>query len=133
MFKPLATALLLGVIGGPAVAATCNGTTQMGMDACASNDYQKADGQLNADYKQVLKLIGDDAASREKFVASQRAWLKFRDTHCDFVGSATEGGSIHSMIVGQCLATLTQDRVKQLKAFTDCQEGDMSCPVPAPE
>ncbi len=35
------------------------------------------------------------------------------------------------MLVAQCMDDLTQLRVKNFEGYLKCQEGDMSCPVPA--
>jgi uncharacterized protein YecT (DUF1311 family) len=74
----------------------------------------------------------EDADGKKALAAlttAQRAWLAFRDAECAFVGSRTAGGSISATIVASCLAGLTDKRTDALKAYMDCPEGDLSCPV----
>jgi hypothetical protein len=35
------------------------------------------------------------------------------------------------MLVSGCLRGLTEARTEQLGSYLECEEGDMSCPVPA--
>jgi uncharacterized protein YecT (DUF1311 family) len=105
------------------------------MNRCADKSFQQADSELNALYRQItnrLKGDGDAAETLKALVAAQRAWVAFRDAECAFVGSGTIGGSVHPMIVASCRAGLTEKRIADFKAFLKCQEGDLSCPVPAP-
>jgi uncharacterized protein YecT (DUF1311 family) len=116
-----------------AVAQDCgNAATQMQMNACASQNYQNADVRLNALYRQITGRLKDDSDATKALVAAQRAWIAFRDAECAFVGSKTAGGSVSPVIVAQCKAGLTELRVKDFEYFLKCQEGDLSCPVPAP-
>jgi hypothetical protein len=34
------------------------------------------------------------------------------------------------MVHDLCLDELTQSRIEQFRQYLDCEEGDMSCPVP---
>ena len=53
-----------------------------------------------------------------------------RDADCAFIGSGTEGGSVQPMIVNQCLAEKTVEREAFLASLMQCEEGDLSCPLP---
>jgi uncharacterized protein YecT (DUF1311 family) len=50
----------------------------------------------------------------EALLASQRAWLHFRDAHCRAESYYVRGGSMEPMVLGQCLAQVTVARTKQL-------------------
>lgn len=129
---PITLALPIAVLlATPVHAQDCaNAATQMEMDACAGQSYKKSDAELNAVYKEVRGRLQDDADARNLLLAAQRAWLAFRDSECAFSASGTTGGSVYPMVVTQCKDGLTQDRSKALRAYLNCQEGDLSCPVP---
>ncbi|WP_442582786.1 lysozyme inhibitor LprI family protein [Mesorhizobium sp. ASY16-5R] len=131
-FAALATALLFPL--ATASAQDCaNATDQATMSQCAGKALNDADKQLNADFKEIEKRLADDAGARKQLVAAQRAWIAFRDAECDFQSSGAAGGSIHPMLVANCKAALTNQRLMDFKNYLACEEGDMSCPVPAAE
>ena len=131
MLKALiASAILLAAL--PAAAQQdCPDDSQAGLNQCAGDAYKKADAALNAAYKQVMARLKDSEAAAKSLVAAQRAWIAYRDAECDFMSSGVEGGSARPMIVAQCLEQLTTRRADDLKALLNCEEGDLSCPVPA--
>ncbi len=96
-----------------------------------ASDLKKADQALNQTFKQVQKRIADDADGNARFVKAQRAWIAFRNAECTFQSSGDDGGSAAPMVAAGCQAELTKDRTKQLKAYLNCQEGDLACPVPS--
>ena len=75
--------------------------------------------------------MADDADARKLLQESQRAWIAFRDAECKFSSSGVDGGSVYPMVHALCLQGLTDERIMQLGAYLKCEEGDMSCPVPA--
>ena len=99
--------------------------SQMELNAQAAADLRKSDEQLNAVYNKLRAKISD--AGKNKLQVAQQSWLHFRDQECEFETMGTVGGSIHSMIVAICLARLTDQRVKDLEAQLNCQEGNLSC------
>ena len=120
--------LLIGVL--TPVAALAQGTTdckdpqtQTEMTICAGLDYKAADAELNQAYKAAIRsmkemdaglparLAGAEKALRE----AQRAWIPYRDKACKAHGYMARGGTMESMIVGQCLADLTRKRTQELK------------------
>ncbi|WP_347927483.1 lysozyme inhibitor LprI family protein [Pseudomonas helvetica] len=107
-----------------------NAADQRTMSECAAKDYKKADTQLNALYKQINDRLKDNLESKKLLVGAQRAWVAFRDAECEFSASGVAGGSVYPMIYSNCLAGLTLKRVEAFKTYLECQEGDLSCPVP---
>ncbi|MEA2812913.1 MAG: hypothetical protein QOE02_3494 [Rhodospirillaceae bacterium] len=99
--------------------------SQMELNAQAAADLRKSDEQLNAVYNKLRAKISD--AGKKNLQVAQQSWLHFRDQECEFETMGTVGGSIHSMIVAICLARLTDQRVKDLEAQLNCQEGNLSC------
>lgn len=116
---------------GSARAQDCPDQSQMGLDQCAGAAYKKTDTKLNAVYGQIVARLKGDADTKAKLVTAQKAWIAFRDIECKFLASSAEGGSIYPMLVTQCLDGLAQKRIEELGALLTCEEGDMSCPVPA--
>ncbi|BCU13308.1 lysozyme inhibitor LprI family protein [Microcystis aeruginosa] len=94
-----------------------NPQTQSQMNICASIAYQNADRKLNQVYRQLLPKLS--AARKQKLIAAQQAWIKFRDSSCEFERSAYEGGSLAPMIYGNCLANVTEQRTKDLQRYLE--------------
>lgn len=100
-----------------AQAPNCNNPqTQSEMNACEGLRWQKADRELNRVYQSVTpKLAG---ARRQKLVNAQQAWLKFRDSECDFFSSYAEGGTMQPGLVSACRAEVTQQRITDLNSYS---------------
>lgn len=103
--------------------------------ACASDDlsadYKTADQALNQTYKDVEKRLANDSNGKARLIAAQRAWIAFRDAECTFQSSGDDGGTAAPMVITACRTSLTTARAAQLKGYLNCQEGDLSCPVPS--
>jgi uncharacterized protein YecT (DUF1311 family) len=130
----LATLVLAApLLAGVARADDCaNAMDQATMDECADKDFDAADKKLNEAYKQIVDRLKDNAASKKLLVDAQRAWVAFRDSECAFQGGPREtAGSVYPMVVANCQAGLTENRLKDLQGYLNCQEGDLDCPVPA--
>lgn len=122
-------ALALLLASGSALADDCaSASTQADINACAANQYQAADKKLNQTWLDVLKRA--QPAQRELLKKAQTAWITLRDADCAFISSGTEGGSIQPMIHSQCLADKTEEREAYLASLLQCEEGDLSCPLP---
>jgi uncharacterized protein YecT (DUF1311 family) len=123
----LAVAMATPSIASPASGTTnlqlaqnpnCNNPqTQSEMNICASIAYQNADRKLNQVYRQLLPKLS--AARKQKLITAQQAWIKFRDSSCEFERSAYEGGSMAPMIYGFCLAAVTEQRTKDLRRYLE--------------
>lgn len=94
-----------------------NPATQMAMNVCADKDYRRADDALNRAYKKAMGQ--EDDHGRDLLRTAERAWVKFRDAHCEYATSGSTGGSIHPMDYANCVTQLTDLRTKQLKEGTD--------------
>jgi uncharacterized protein YecT (DUF1311 family) len=123
----LAVGMATRGIASPTSAATnlqlaqrpnCNNPqTQSEMNICASIAYQNADRKLNQVYRQLLPKLS--ASRKQKLISAQQAWIKFRDSSCEFERSAYEGGSLAPMIYGFCLANVTEQRTKDLRRYLE--------------
>lgn len=104
---------------------------QRTMDDCAEKAYRAADAELNTLYRQIERRLASDADTMKLLVATQRAWVGFRDAECRFAASGVSGGSAYPAIFAGCATGLTKKRIGDFRAFLTCAEGDMSCPAPA--
>ncbi|HIF9137622.1 TPA: lysozyme inhibitor LprI family protein [Photobacterium damselae] len=56
---------------------------------CVEQKIKIADKELNRSYKEALERISNEASDLEDvFRSAQRAWLKFKDAECEFIGSS---------------------------------------------
>ena len=127
--KLLPIALIALTFSASAVADECaNASTQIELNTCTAQQYQAADKKLNHTYQVAYKRA--EGPQRELLKKAQQAWITLRDADCAFIGSGTEGGSVQPMIVNQCLAEKTSEREAMLATLMQCEEGDLSCPLP---
>lgn len=109
-----------------ALAKECDGRgSQADLNLCAGDNFKQADTKLNAVYAKLLKKIS--AAGQAKLREAQKSWIAYRDSQCAFETLGTIDGSIHGMVVAQCLADLTEQQTKRLQQQLTCEEGDLSC------
>ncbi|MEH1792543.1 MULTISPECIES: lysozyme inhibitor LprI family protein [unclassified Nostoc] len=92
-----------------------NPQTQVAINECARLSYQNADKKLNQAYKQLLPTL--ENSRKQKLIAAQVVWVKFRDANCEFERSKYEGGSIAPTIYFGCLENTTKLRTKQLQEY----------------
>ena len=128
IFLSACLVLLAGASAARAQECDRGDDSQQMMNICAAEDYQAADAKLNQAYQDLIS--SDDADDKKLLQVAQRAWISFRDAECAHSTAASSGGSIHAMEVSQCLTRLTNDRIKQLAAAANCQEGNASCASP---
>lgn len=109
-------------------APDCNkAETQSDLNICSAQDFEKADTALNAQYKQTraamqtidIGLQADMKGAEKALLAGQRGWIAYRDGECEAEGFQARGGSMESMLVSGCKATMTRLRTKELKALAD--------------
>jgi uncharacterized protein YecT (DUF1311 family) len=99
---------------------------------CWDAAYRKADAQLNrawpgalAEARAADKRLRptprrDRPGAGNDQLASQRAWLAFRNAQCAAEAGWAQGGSLEPVLVGRCLTLMTRERVLKLK---DIQSG----------
>ena len=103
------------------------------INRCAHADFLAADADLNAQWKRTaaqMRRLDDEFAPYhderpgyfDSFLASQRAWLAYRDAHCVNEGYWARGGSMEPMLVSGCLAALTNQRSEQLRQLAEYPE-----------
>lgn len=134
MIRSLAAAASLLLIAGAASAqdVDCdNAASQYEMNFCADKDYQDADKELNAVWKQAkakakemdAEYSKDMQGAQQALLDGQRGWIAYRDGQCVLEGWEAHGGTMEPMLVSGCLATLTRARTKELNQFIKGIEG----------
>ncbi|WP_138504827.1 lysozyme inhibitor LprI family protein [Nostoc sp. PA-18-2419] len=92
-----------------------NAQTQVAINECSRLSYQNADKKLNTVYQQLLPKL--ERNRKQKLIAAQQAWIKFRDSSCEFEESQYEGGTIAPTIYFGCLENTTKERTQQLQQY----------------
>jgi uncharacterized protein YecT (DUF1311 family) len=121
-----ATALMLAALAQGDQLDCDNAKSQLDLNGCAHQEYERADAALNAQWKVTAAAMkeADRELDRkydkrpgyyETLLAAQRAWLVYRDHHCAGAGYQVRGGSMESMVISACRAALTEARTKQLE------------------
>jgi len=122
-----AAAFLLVMLQTPYQEHHCDDPqNQHDMNACAAIDFEKADAELNAAWRDAVASAQEDdreldrnydqrPTTEAKLREAQRAWVVFRDAHCTVEGyGEARGGSMESMVYDGCRAQLTRERTRQL-------------------
>jgi uncharacterized protein YecT (DUF1311 family) len=98
---------------------------QAEMNQCAARDFAQADAELNRLWREVIaaarandrevnREFDQQPTHEETLRRAQRAWVTFRDAHCEHESFEARGGSMQSMLYEGCRAALTQERIRQL-------------------
>ena len=120
--KLIAGLLLIPALQAQAQAPDCgNAQTQMEMNQCAAQAFERQDQQLNRVYNQYR--AGLQPKDRQALKQVQLAWIKFRDLDCRQVASIYKGGSMQPMVHAHCLAERTRERITHLEQMADGVEG----------
>ncbi|WP_377290413.1 lysozyme inhibitor LprI family protein [Rhizobium sp. SG2393] len=118
----------LPVCAEDAPAIDCNNAmTQADMNACAAEDFQKADKALNALWPRVRKAMADwdktvaesalTTGAEAALLKAQRAWIDYRDGQCEAEGFSAHGGTMEPLLIESCKATMTRSRTQELEAL----------------
>lgn len=110
----------------------CNDAgTQQQMEACARDDFKRADTELNQIYQALLKKEADDRLFVRKLRDAQRAWLAFLNADLDAQFACPEGesrsvcwGSQYGMAYLSRKADLTRERTKHLQRLREQRHGE---------
>ena len=97
-----------------------DGGTQGEANVCARHRYQQADASMNRVYERLMTELsgyGSDGKAQQKLRQAQSLWLQYRDAGCESEASIYEGGSIRPAVYYTCLASMTRERTRRLRAF----------------
>ncbi len=118
--------MLLTLLFAAAAQGGCaNATTPIDMNRCGQVAWQRADAAMTREWQaSYAAMKARDAANSSRgggfgyaaaALASQRAWLKFRDTQCVLEAGRYAGGSMQPLARSNCLERLTKERAQQLR------------------
>ncbi len=101
-------------------------STDMGMKQCSGDADADADTLLNKTYAAAVARLktakdgGDDAKETlRRLMASERAWIAYRDAECDFEGTSMLGGTGEGLVIVDCQYMMTAARVKAIGSVLD--------------
>lgn len=89
------------------------------MRDCAGREYKQADDELNRVYGKLTVKIGNREGRKTALRIAQQAWIKYRDSNCDFASYLNRGGTIEPVIRYNCMTSMTASRVKELKEYLE--------------
>lgn len=109
--------------------------TQTDITICSGRTAKAADAAMAREYKVAMVILGNmDREIDRKYdkrpsysaalLASQRAWLTFRDAQCVVEGYTARGGSMEPMFVNGCYEQVTRERTKQLQELLKSYSGE---------
>lgn len=88
-----------------------SGGVTIDMLDCINDELERQDARLNKVYKEVMALLSPE---RQKALReAQRAWIKYRDTNCNFYYDP-EGGSLARIKGNACFLEATASRANEL-------------------
>jgi uncharacterized protein YecT (DUF1311 family) len=98
----------------------CGGTptnrTTVQQEGCAEQQILRTDITINSLNKAIFaKLPGD--ATRRRFIAAHRAWLRYRHAYCLSLSDVFQGGSQAPVLDAQCAGRLNGQHIKDLRQF----------------
>ncbi len=105
---------------GPCDAAV----TQLELNQCYGEQFRNADAHLNRIYSSLLQQMQSEknGTATQKLQAAEKAWIRYRDLHCEATRFEFEGGSMSPMVWAQCMAITTQHRIDEIKAAYETGE-----------
>jgi uncharacterized protein YecT (DUF1311 family) len=128
MFRPAFLALLCLSAPAAAQGVDCSqAMAQQDLNQCAYADWEAADAQLNAAYRDAMALLQSwdarlpaaDRGGADRLRQAQRAWITFRDNACAAEGYAMKGGSAEPLLVYGCMRLLTVERTAHLTSMVE--------------
>ncbi len=117
----LSLLLLADAVGGNCGKAP----TQALANACAERGWQASDAAMAREWRATYaamkardandKIRGGGLGYAAAALASQRAWLKLRDTQCVWEGGVYGGGSAQPLARFSCMERMTNERAQALR------------------
>ncbi|MBG6211053.1 uncharacterized protein YecT (DUF1311 family) [Labrenzia sp. EL_126] len=86
---------------------------------CYGRLLKVEDDRLNNTFKLLIKKIQstgytDPDKIEAELRSSQRQWIKYRDSYCNYRFSTAEGGTLGGLLKLDCSCTLTRDKADHL-------------------
>jgi uncharacterized protein YecT (DUF1311 family) len=88
-----------------------SGGVTVEMIDCMAAELKRQDAALNANYKVLTNQL--TPSRRKQLLEAQRAWIRFRDTNCQFYADP-DGGTLAVVEANSCVLTMTASRAQEL-------------------
>jgi uncharacterized protein YecT (DUF1311 family) len=97
----------------------CVEDTQLGLNFCAGYWSRTAEFLQSLVYGDLYTALSqpDQVGDRQRLAATDTAWQRYRQAHCEAVVAPFKGGSIVPMLHHRCVARLNNDRIADLKGM----------------
>ena len=105
----------------------CRGNAQSELNACAAEEFNRADAELNRVYHQLLKRVESDKLATTKIKWAEQTWIVYRDAYLEAMFPAEDKanyGSIYPMEHSKLLTKLTQEHTTALKELLRANSPD---------
>ena len=114
MIKRIFIMFAIFVFSSIAAASTlCNSKITRELEACARNNFELSDKQLNGAYRTLAsKLQREDA---QMLLTAQRAWVAYKEKTCQGAYDATSPGEEAGIDKWTCLDEITKTRSRELQ------------------
>ncbi|CAE6793344.1 lysozyme inhibitor LprI family protein [Paraburkholderia aspalathi] len=114
MIKRIFIMFAIFVFSSIAAASTlCNSKITRELEACARNNFELSDKQLNGAYRTLAsKLQREDA---QMLLTAQRAWVAYKEKTCQGAYDATSPGEEAGIDKWTCLDEITKTRLRELQ------------------
>ncbi len=96
-------------------------TSTVGMRICASRDLERAEQELKATRQKLRKA--SDPGTRKALDALFKASDTYTDALCEAKTKSGEGGTLHGVALGMCLAGETRRQNQELLDLLNRPEG----------
>lgn len=100
--------------------------TQLSMNICTFRNFVELDLELNAALESKRESVAPEC--RAKIDRAHAAWMVERDKTCAEETGLDKGGSMRSMLIGDCKAEATKERLLIVKELDSCRQGSAAEP-----
>ncbi|OPK10921.1 lysozyme inhibitor LprI family protein [Pseudomonas sp. VI4.1] len=102
----------------------CNPNSPVTKDVleCASSAYKRVDKKLNEQYR--ILVSGSKFPNKDLLLEGERAWIKYRDAHCNNVYKSIYPGEEAGIEKVGCLVSLASSRFAELVYLETGAVGD---------
>ena len=107
-------ALVVPVVREAFTTLACSGSTTLGLEGCAEHHVVALDHTINALRRDLWRRLRTRLA-RVDFVASENAWLAYRDASCTSQSDIYQGGSLSVVTYADCLVAINRQHVSELR------------------
>lgn len=111
--KNIAFCVLMLVSSAAFSKVACNGQNNVELTSCAQANYDAADKILNKSYSELLGKIA--APEKQNLIATQRAWVAYKEKFCNAAFDATAPGAEASIDKWTCLTSVTEARTNEIR------------------